>query len=116
MEEGYEHDVEPFEAGENAPESCELAKQSIDFVAPLVELLVIFPRLLAIVLRRHDGRETHFFGASARFIALVSLVDGQGQVGWQGFGLLLSSQSSRSVRPSTPSLAWPGDRLNVTAV
>ncbi len=36
MEEGFEHDVEPFETGEDAPESFELAKQLFDFVAPLV--------------------------------------------------------------------------------
>lgn len=89
MEEGSEHDVEFFETREDAPEAFELAEEPFDFVAQLVELLVIFPRLLAIVLGRHDSREASMRDGCARLIALISLVHGHEQLAGQGFGLVL---------------------------
>lgn len=50
-----EHDIELAETREGAPEAFELAEESFNFVAPFVEFLFVFPRLLAIVLMRHDG-------------------------------------------------------------
>lgn len=67
MEESSEHDVELFETDEDVSEAFELAE---DLVAPFVEFLVIFPRLLAIVLGRHEGREARLRDGCARFIAL----------------------------------------------
>jgi hypothetical protein len=80
MEKSSEHDVKLFEAREDAPEAFEFAEEPFDFVAPLVELLVIFPRLLAIILGRHDSREASLRDGCARLIGLVSLVHGHGQV------------------------------------
>ncbi len=57
IQKSSEHNVELFEPREDAPEAFELAEEPFDFIAPLVEFLVIVPWLLAIVLGRHDSRE-----------------------------------------------------------
>ena len=96
MEKGSEHNVELFETGEDASEAFELAEEPFDFVAPLVEFRVILPWLLAIFLGRHDGCETCLFDASARFISLIGLVHGHGQLLWQHVWFVLPILQKRT--------------------
>ncbi len=55
MDKCSEHDVELLEAGEDATESLEAAKQPLNFVASLVYCLTVVPSGEAIGLRGNDG-------------------------------------------------------------
>ena len=46
---GDEHHIELVVAGEYPAKALEAAKQSLDLVTPLVELLVVLPRLKALL-------------------------------------------------------------------
>ena len=52
-DESKEHHVEFLETWENPPESLQSTKQSLDFVAPLVHLTVVLPRVDSRSLRWH---------------------------------------------------------------
>jgi hypothetical protein len=45
MEKPEKDDIQFLEAGEDAPEALEAAKEPLDFVAPLVKFPVKFPRI-----------------------------------------------------------------------
>ena len=49
------HDVELVEAREETVESLESAEESLDRVAAAIKHAVVFPRLQAVALGRHDG-------------------------------------------------------------
>ena len=55
-EEDQEDYVQFLESGKDAPESLQTTKQSFDFIASLVHLPVVFPRVEARGLRRHHRR------------------------------------------------------------
>ena len=55
VDKSSEHDIELFEAGEDAPIAFETAEQALDFVAPFVELAVVWPWILSVRLGRNNG-------------------------------------------------------------
>ena len=54
------HDVELVEAREETVESLESAEESLDRVAAAIKHAVVFPRLQAVALGRHDGNPSKF--------------------------------------------------------
>ena len=54
-----EHHIELVIVGEYPAKALEAAKQSLDLVAPLVELLVVLPRLKALLAQWYDRDEAH---------------------------------------------------------
>ena len=57
MDEAEEQRIEFLEAREDAPEALEPPEQTLDLVAPLVQLTVVFSGLTPGLERRNHGRE-----------------------------------------------------------
>jgi hypothetical protein len=58
VNEGSEHQIELFEAGEDAAKAFEPAEQALDLVAPALEAAIVGPGVKAVRVRRHDRLET----------------------------------------------------------
>jgi len=71
VDEGHKHDVKLVKTGEDPPEAFESPKQSLDFVAPLVHFLVVFPWGDAVLPGWHNGRKSQIQDQLPRFIPLV---------------------------------------------
>lgn len=70
----FEHDIELFEAREDAVIAFEAAEQPFDFIAPLVQVSVIGPRVETVRLGRDYGLETKLQNELPGFIAFVGAV------------------------------------------
>jgi putative ABC transport system substrate-binding protein len=57
VNEGDKHHIEFLESREDAPESLQSAEQTLDLIAPLVHLAIVFPGIDSIALRRNHGNE-----------------------------------------------------------
>ena len=79
MKEGEEHDVEFIETGEDTPKTLESAEEPLDFVPAAVEHAVVFPRLQAVALGRHDGNPPKIQSQLAGLVVLVGTVHQQRQ-------------------------------------
>lgn len=69
VQEDPEHDVELLKPREDAAKALQSAKQPLHFVAPLVEIAVVFPRLLAVRFGRDDGLEAQIQNKLSRLFA-----------------------------------------------
>ena len=78
MDESGEHGVELVEAREYPPEALEPAKESLHLVASFVKFAVIFPRVEAVGLGRHDGLKLHVEDQLSGFVTLVSAIHDDG--------------------------------------
>ena len=74
VEESEKHDVELVEAREDAAESLESAEESLDLVAAAIKHAVVFPRLQAVALGRHDGNPSKFQSELACLVVLIGAV------------------------------------------
>ena len=79
VKEGEEHDVEFIETGEDTPKTLESAEEPLDFVPAAVENAVVFPRLQAVALGRHDGNPPKIQSQLAGLVVLVGTVHQQRQ-------------------------------------
>ena len=74
MDEGGEHEVELFEAREDAAKALEPAEQALDLVAPAIEAAVVGPGVAAAGVGRHDRREAEFQHQLPGLIAFIGPV------------------------------------------
>lgn len=77
MDEGYEHNVELVEAGEDAPKSLEPAEQPLDFIASSVHEAVVLPWLSAIAGRRDHRHKAEIQGQLARLVTSICAIHEQ---------------------------------------
>ena len=73
-DEPKEHNVELLEAGEDPAESLQATEQTLDFVASLVHLPVVFPWLDPRTQWRHNGRVPQGEGQLAGLVAFICTV------------------------------------------
>src|ERR1700733_2281127 len=101
MDECNKEGIKFVEAGEDAAEAFEAAKEPFDFVAAPVEGAVVGPGVKAVGIGRDDDGKTQFEGELAGFVTLVGAIHDQ----WAtGIGRLPGAQQFPSLR-SVPGLA-----------
>ena len=74
---GGKHHIQLVEAGKDAAEAFEPAKEPFDFIAAAIHHAIVFPRAKPIGLGRHDQDIAHFLSQLAGFIAFVSPIHDQ---------------------------------------
>jgi len=79
VDEGHEHDIEFFEAREDAAKAFEAAEQPLDLIAPLVHGAVVFPRCNSILLGWNHGNEAKIKRQLPCLITFVRPVHQQAQ-------------------------------------
>ena len=79
MEEAEEHHVQLVEAGEDAAEALEPAKEPLDFVAAAIEHTIVVPGLQPRAGRRDNGNPSEIQSQLAGLIVGVGAVHEQGQ-------------------------------------
>src|SRR5258708_30733005 len=77
MNKRHEHHVELLESREDTAKALESAKQPLDFVAPLVHLTIVLPRLDPVGLGRHNRDEPQLQSQLTGFVSLISSVHQQ---------------------------------------
>jgi len=74
VNEGDEHDVERFEAGEDAVEALEPPEEALDFISFLVQSTVVLPGFDPIRLGRDDGNHAQVQHELPGLIIFVSSI------------------------------------------
>ena len=122
QDEAEEQRIKFLEVGEDSSEALRSSELALDFVAPLVHLPVVFPRVVPGLERRNYGREAEVEGQLACRVALVGTIHHQRRVGapatkavgelalFRRVVLCLPGGSARTSRPSghlwQPYEAW----------
>ena len=81
QDEAEEQRIKFLEVGEDSSEALRSSELAIDFVASLVHLPVVFPRVVPGLERRNYGREAEVEGQLACRVALVGTIHHQRRVG-----------------------------------
>jgi len=77
MNKRHEHDIELLESREDTTKTLESAKQPLDFIAPLVHLAIVLPRLDPVGFGRHNRNESQVQSQLTGFVSLISSVHQQ---------------------------------------
>jgi hypothetical protein len=110
-DEADEQGIHLLEAREDAPTTLLAPEQSLELVATLVHLAVVFSRLDTSLESWYDGDETQVERELASLVAFVGPV--HEQVQGRRFG---APSRLNSARPSGASCAGPVDSEKITAV